>query len=203
MDSNLSSDSEFDNTPPDILCSAQKATENLLPEKSAYIYQQKYNAFIEWCRKNKVTKYSENVILAYFSDELKNCKASTLWSIYSMLKSTLKYKNNVDISKFNKLIAFLKQKNKGYKPKKSKIFEREDLINFLLKAPDSKFLMIKVSKCLSKCLNAQYKIKIFCKVLQRDVCSYGVLPNKISCCPNRPPGLLGSTLYLKLLYFLQ
>lgn len=147
MDSN-SSDGEFENTPPNILKSAQQATENLLPEKSAHIYEQKYNTFMEWCMKNKVTKYSENVILAYFSEELKSCKPSTLWSIYSMLKSTLKYKNNIDISAFHKLIAFIKQKNKGYKAKKSNIFEKEHFINFLLNAPDSQFLMIKVSNRL-------------------------------------------------------
>lgn len=51
----LNSSGELDNTPSNILNSAQKVTENVLIEKSARIYEQKYNIFIEWCRKNKVT----------------------------------------------------------------------------------------------------------------------------------------------------
>ena len=44
-----------------------------------------------------------------------------------MLRSCLTIYKNVDISKFNKLQALLKQSSKGYEPKKSKISEEDDI----------------------------------------------------------------------------
>lgn len=77
---------------------------NLLPEKSKKIYEKEYKNFETWCIQSGVTKYTENVLLAYFFTISKNKKASTLWSSYSMLKSCILIKN---ISSFLKLIAFL------------------------------------------------------------------------------------------------
>ncbi|KAJ8914397.1 hypothetical protein NQ315_017487 [Exocentrus adspersus] len=65
---------------------------------------------------------NETVLLAYLSEKAKKVKPSTLWSYYSMLKSTLLVNDNCDISKYSKLIALLKKLCDGYKPKKSKIF---------------------------------------------------------------------------------
>lgn len=145
MDSESEVDEFLDCTPPNITESAQKAYTSLLPKKSVNIYEKKYDIFIQWCKKNKIAKYSENVLLAYFSEELNGLKSSTLWSVFSMLKSTLKVKNSVDISNYHKLIGFLKQKNKDYKPKKSLIFEKAHFVKFISEAPDSKFLITKVS----------------------------------------------------------
>lgn len=64
-------------------------------------------------------------------------KASTLWANYSMLKSTLAVKEDVDISKFSKLIAYLKRQNSGYKPKKSAVSSREEVSKFINEAPNS------------------------------------------------------------------
>lgn len=68
-------------------------------------------------------------------------KPTTLWSIYSMLKTNLLIKEKIDISKYRKLSVFLKQTNAGYQPNKTK----SEIMNFLKKAPDNKFLMIKVN----------------------------------------------------------
>lgn len=43
------------------------------------------------------------------------------------------------------LIDFVKAKNKGYEPKKSAVFEVQDLDRFFLEAPDEKYLLMKVS----------------------------------------------------------
>ncbi|KAL6958262.1 hypothetical protein U1Q18_045617 [Sarracenia purpurea var. burkii] len=43
-----------------------------------------------------------------------------------MLKSTLNINENVDISKYAKVIAFLKRKGDGYKPTKAKVFTEEE-----------------------------------------------------------------------------
>ncbi|KAJ8913759.1 hypothetical protein NQ315_002439 [Exocentrus adspersus] len=64
-----------------------------------------------------------------------------IWAHYSMLKTMLNVKRNIDVSKFYKLSAFLKRKSEGYKPKKSE----NQIDKFLLEAPDKDFLMIKVA----------------------------------------------------------
>jgi hypothetical protein len=61
-----------------------------------------------------------------------------------MLKSTLLAYHNVNLSDYEKLTPFLKQNAVGYKPKKAKIFLKEDMDRFLLTAPDDSFLMKKV-----------------------------------------------------------
>ncbi|KAJ8973352.1 hypothetical protein NQ317_001572, partial [Molorchus minor] len=44
-----------------------------------------YNRFKKWCAEKNVQVYSENVLLAYFSENAKNYKSSTLWAQYSMV----------------------------------------------------------------------------------------------------------------------
>jgi len=72
-------------------------------------------------------------------------KASTLWSIYSMVKSMLQVNENVDISKYRKLQAYLKRKNDGYEAKKSNILTMDEVVRFLSEAPDDNFLLMKVA----------------------------------------------------------
>ncbi|CAH1366188.1 unnamed protein product, partial [Tenebrio molitor] len=67
-----------------------------------------------------------------------------MWTKFSMLKATLKVHRNIDISKYSKLIVFLKSKSRTYKPKKAKILESEHIKQFLKEAPDEKYLMVKV-----------------------------------------------------------
>lgn len=139
----MESDSEIENTPPEIREAANEATYNTLPEKSKDKYIREYNLFKEWSSKNNVKNASENSILAYFYEKSKVLKSSSLWSKYSMLRTTLIMKNNVDI-KYPKLIAFLKRQADGYKPKKSETFTREDINKFLCEAPDNEYLLMKV-----------------------------------------------------------
>ncbi|KAB0790419.1 hypothetical protein PPYR_15212, partial [Photinus pyralis] len=60
-----------------------------------------------------------------------------------MLKATILIKKNIDISRFPKLIAFIKRQNDGYKPKKSKLLTREEMDRFLKEAPNDKYLLSK------------------------------------------------------------
>ncbi|KAK9730340.1 hypothetical protein QE152_g15247 [Popillia japonica] len=76
-------------------------------------------------------------------------KPSTLWSQYSMLRSTLDIKKGIDMSKYSKLRdsklrAFLKRQSEGYLPKKSRVFTKEQVDNFLNNALDYSCLMQKV-----------------------------------------------------------
>ncbi|XP_045466569.1 uncharacterized protein LOC123675267 [Harmonia axyridis] len=65
-----------------------------------------------------------------------------------MLKSVINIREDIDISKFPKLLAFLKRRNEGFKPKKSRILTSEQVDQFLREAPDDKYLMLKVALIL-------------------------------------------------------
>lgn len=135
---------EMDCTPPELREIAKNMDDNLLPEKSKNLYMNAYKTFQTWCVGKKVKKTSENVLLAYFEEQAEAKKASTLWAIFSMLKSTIKLRENVDISRYFKLIAFLKKQNKNYVAKKSSVFTKEEIVKFLNEAPDAAFLTAKV-----------------------------------------------------------
>lgn len=129
----------------DITMAANSAVASLMPEKSKKIYEHQYLEFMKWCAIKNVSEYSEVVLLAYFYEISDKFKSSTLWSVYSMLKSTLAIRNNIDISKFFKLTAFLKNKSKGYRAKKSSIFTRNQLEQFFREASDELYLFEKVN----------------------------------------------------------
>lgn len=112
---------------------AKYAVSDLLPSKSKSRYKATYSAFEKWCVVKNVDAVTENVMLAYLverSDTLKS--PASLWCEYSMLKTTISLNKSTDISQFSKLIAFLKKKNKGHRPKKSKILHREDIILYTI-----------------------------------------------------------------------
>jgi hypothetical protein len=76
-------------TPPQIKEIAKKTLENLLPDKSKSQYEKEFQKFEEWRRQNNIEGISENILLAYFDLQRQNYKSSTLWRIYSMLRSYL------------------------------------------------------------------------------------------------------------------
>lgn len=141
------SSSSDDEIPKEVLDIAKAATLNLLPDKSRHRYEKEYGLFMDWCSSKKVKAISEDVMLAYFVDKFKDSKSSSLWSYYSMLRSTISIKNNVDISRYAKLMAYLKRKSVGYKAKKSKAFSKNEVVKFLVTAPDEEFLLMKVLNC--------------------------------------------------------
>ena len=117
---------------------------NLLPAKSRKLYDVAYNRFREWCSQKKAHTYTENVMLAYFNEVSKKYKSSTLWAQYSMIRSCLQVNDNTDISKYPKLLAFLKRNSEGYQPKRSNVLTRDQIEVFLSTADDHEYLMIKV-----------------------------------------------------------
>lgn len=140
------SDEEFVGTPPEVSEIANAASLNLLPRKSRKQYEISYNRFKEWCFDKKVVNLTENVLLAYFSKRSSDIKPSSLWSEYSMVRACLCSKENIDIKTYKKLMAFMKQNSVGFRPKKSKVLNREHIYKFLKEAPDSQYLMKKVSR---------------------------------------------------------
>ena len=131
-------------TPPDIVENSEKAVTKLVPKTSKAAYDKAYQAFMGWRKAHEVGSFSERVILAYLEEKQKTLAPPTLWSMASMLKKTLLAYHNVNISDYGKVTPFLKQNQVGYKPKKAKIFTKEQIDKFLLTAPDDDFLMKKV-----------------------------------------------------------
>lgn len=141
----MNSDSDLDLTPPEITDVAKNVILNLLPDKSRHKYETQYKRFLGYCMDKNAKTFSENVLIAYFAELSKTMRSSTLWSVYSMLKATMNVKNDVDIGRYFKLRAFLKRKSEGYKAKKSRVFEKQDITKFILEAPDNDYLLAKVS----------------------------------------------------------
>jgi hypothetical protein len=134
---------------------AQKATLDLLLWKSKDAYEKVFVEFNNWKEKNGVKgAINKEVLLAYFYNVNKKFAVSSMWTKFSMLKATLKVHRNIDISKYSKLIAFLKSKSRTYKPKKAKILESEHIKQFLKGAPDEKYLMVKVIVVICVCLHS-------------------------------------------------
>ncbi|KAJ8942277.1 hypothetical protein NQ317_010642 [Molorchus minor] len=125
----------------EIVEAANIAISNLLPTKSRSLYDIAYNRFKKWCAVKNVQVYSEECFVGIL-------QSSTLWAQYSMVKSCLRIYDNIDISKFPKLIAFLKRTGDGYQAKKSKILTKSEIDRFLSSADDKELLMIKVGLIL-------------------------------------------------------
>lgn len=85
--------------PSDVEEEASEAIRKLLPKKSQMVYQREYLCFQKWKNLKNINSVSETVLMAYFSEKSKKVKPSTIWSYYSMLKSTLQINENCDISK--------------------------------------------------------------------------------------------------------
>lgn len=133
----------FDCTPAEV--SAEGITREQVPTRSSCVYEASFRRFTTWCSEKEVSEYSEDVLLTYFLNMAKSMRSSSLWSHYSMIKSLLKIRHNVDISKYLKLRTFLKNQSVGYSPEKTKVFTKEEFDKFFIEAPDEKYLAIKVN----------------------------------------------------------
>lgn len=98
----------------------------------------------QWKTAKGANSSSESVLLAYFDQLAKKYKPTTIWSLYSKLKSTINTKEKIDIISYKILSAFLKKQSRGFHRKKATIFTPEQIQSFLTKAPDDKYLAMKV-----------------------------------------------------------
>jgi hypothetical protein len=129
-----------------------------IPEKSKRQYEKCYSDFRDWCNKKNVETVSENVVLTYLLEKSKILKSASLWSTYSMLKLMLNIRDGIDVTKFLKLVPFLKKKSVGYQAKKSQVLTREQINLFLEKASDENYLLRKVNIkfCYDKLYNLPF-----------------------------------------------
>lgn len=110
-------------------------------------YEMVYNAFIDWRsqRLRGVSSFSENVILDYFRDQLEKYKSPlSLWSEYFILKKAISVNHNINIEKYSKLRAFLRQNTRGYEAKSAKTLSSYEINKFVEEAPDDIYLVVKV-----------------------------------------------------------
>uniref|UniRef100_V5G484 Tyr recombinase domain-containing protein n=1 Tax=Anoplophora glabripennis TaxID=217634 RepID=V5G484_ANOGL len=119
-----------------------EATSKLVPTKSSARYEKEYQLFNVWRKTYKVENgLNENILLAYFLDISKKMNPATMWAKYSMLKSMLMVKVGGDISKYPKLVAFIKRQAVGHQANKSKVLTREEVNRFI---KDEEYLLMKV-----------------------------------------------------------
>lgn len=131
---------------------------NLLPEKSKKLYTSAYESFMQWRIAKKTESFSEPVLLVYFNELSKKYKPSTLWTTYSMLRSTINLHNGINIEGYSNLRALLKRQSEGFKPKKADTFSPENIKKFLMEASDDKYLATKVINIGTYCLNTFVQI---------------------------------------------
>jgi integrase len=111
----------------------------LIPSKSKERYDKTYEIFKDWLDE-KGAAITEKSLLAYFVQRISKLKSpGSLWAENSMLTSTINLHDGTDISKFNKLVAFLNIP--GHYSKKSNVFSRQEMNKFLLEAPNDYILM--------------------------------------------------------------
>ncbi|KAJ3653491.1 hypothetical protein Zmor_012740 [Zophobas morio] len=102
-------------------------------------------AKLDWKNKNRIKEVTEDVILAFLDMRSQKLSPCSLWPEYSMLKATLKAKENIDIAKFCAVISYIKNLNVGYRGKKSNVLTREEIKIFLQEADDGEYLFEKVA----------------------------------------------------------
>lgn len=100
-----------------------------------------YQKFLQWQKSKETNSFGEEVLLAYFRESAKALSPSYLWSIYSMLETSIKANHNINI-RYDPLIAFLKLND--CRNEISNVFTGDEMMKFLLEAPDYDYLAIKV-----------------------------------------------------------
>jgi integrase len=109
-------------------------------------YDEEYTKFIEWLKVENViiSCVNDEILLVYLSNLSKVNKPSTLWSKFSMLRSCLKVKHNIDATSFPKCCALLKRLSASHVPKKSSVLSADEVSKFMSEAPDYEWLLTKV-----------------------------------------------------------
>ena len=134
-----------DETPSHSIEKANMTVDESVPKKLMPRYETTYDTFVKWQIQQGKKSFAEDVLVAYFHDLAKKYKPTTLWSMYSMLKTTILSKQKINIRNYKQLLAFVKKKNTGYQCKKSKVLTTDQVNKFLTEAPDDLYLDLKVN----------------------------------------------------------
>ena len=105
-------------------------------------YRLVFENYEKWCMENKIKELSnEKALLVYFRELSISRKPSSLWCYYSMLKTELSIRKNVNVKKDINLIAFLKRQSEGYNSKK-KDLQKEEITSFFKTVDNSKLFFL-------------------------------------------------------------
>lgn len=132
-------DSESDSDTEDV-------ENSLLSKRSKELYGGRYDDFVKWRKTTQVETTNEKVLLDYFVHLSNKYKPNTLWTIFSMLKSMLLSKEDLNIESYQEVVKFLKGKQSSYKKrdKDEGVLKAQHIYGFLDNAPDDKYLAAKV-----------------------------------------------------------
>lgn len=133
-------------TPPELRQLANETAGVLVPDVSKARYDKVYQRFQSWCEEKKVAKgyASENIVLAFLREMSSKYAASTLWSMFSMLKKTLRSYERLDLGEMPMAMDFLKKLDKGQARKKSAAFSRDAIEKYMREAPEPACMVIKL-----------------------------------------------------------
>lgn len=135
---------------------AREIEKETVPPRSKNKYVNCYETLVGWQKQQKTTSFDENVLLVYFKELSEKYSPGTLWPKWSMLKSILRIRHEININNYVTLKAFLRQKTRNYKPKQAATFSYEEIHRFLDEAPDFIYLALKVrfiyNKFFSTCI---------------------------------------------------
>lgn len=94
---------EDENFIPEIIIKeAEEAVVDILPKKSRSSYEKEFHMFEDWMTTRNVKGINESVLLAYLSYLEKKLAPSSLWTKYSMIKTTLQLYKKINITKYGK-----------------------------------------------------------------------------------------------------
>ncbi|KAF7997160.1 hypothetical protein HCN44_005437 [Aphidius gifuensis] len=138
---------------PDVIKTTSESSldSKYLRSKSKLKYSKTYEKFIEWKTKQQNSIINEDLMIKYLIEMSSIIKPSSLYARYSMLKTMIKIKNNIDIDNYKKLKPFLKNQSCGFKSQKAATFTSNDVEKFLNEAPDNKYLIPKVALIFGIC----------------------------------------------------
>lgn len=131
--------------PLELMEHASAAKLETLPVKSREQYNRVYDIFKCWRNSYGVNTITCDLMLAYFKILSEKYKPTSVWAFHSMLKSTIRANENIDIGPFFQVTAFLKTKSSGYKCVKAMVFEEGHIRKFINEADDLTWLDVKVS----------------------------------------------------------
>jgi integrase len=79
--------------------------------------------------------HSETIVLSFLAEESKSKAASTLWTIFSLVKKYLLLECSFDLGGALRISEFLKTLSRYHKKKKAPAFSRDDLFRYFRQAP--------------------------------------------------------------------
>lgn len=117
-----------------------------LRESSNKMYEIKYNKFKEWMLFEKIRDITQDVVLRYISIIRKKFAPATASQYVTSLRYTIKKYHSIDIFTYPLVQSLAKELHILWKNKMTnKLFSLNEIQAFLLNAPDSQFLLIKVN----------------------------------------------------------